>query len=185
MPGMPGIEWVNGPSPETVLANGPFPDIGGLGVGTGFPSIPKPVFRVDGRIGRTRLADGEAIGRGIWLVSEKTKRLLEGADKEAFAFLRVEIRAGLLPGPAYWLCDVVRFLDPLDPSHSIIGRRQSGAEYLKPKSPWDGVFRIDVVNSHQIFRLNSMPSNIYCSAELAEKIASLTGFHLRNAGVAS
>ncbi|MDZ4379979.1 MAG: DUF1629 domain-containing protein [Parvibaculum sp.] len=88
--------------------------------GLKFPEPPR--IRFD-RKGRTRpLRDADDILLGIWLVSDRLKSLLERMDAEAFAFVRAEVDYSNFdePGPGYWFCDFVRFLDCVDEGRSKI-----------------------------------------------------------------
>lgn len=184
---MPGMRWINDPTPNENLPPGPYPDVGGgsLGVGTGFPVMDPPIFRFGADLGRMPIADAEALGRGLWLVSARAKELLEKIDAEAFSFLKaITLEQSARPGPSYWLCDVVRILDALDPEQSVAMKRASGAVHLEPKSPWDGVFLRSVVEGRAIFRLKGMPRNIFCNWNTAEALqrSGLTGFRIYCAG---
>ncbi|MGY2937581.1 hypothetical protein ACVWZ6_007183 [Bradyrhizobium sp. GM6.1] len=57
---------------------------------------------------------------GWWLISGRTKAVLEWLDPEAFVFVQCTVRVphGSYDGPDYWICDVVRILDALDEAQS-------------------------------------------------------------------
>jgi hypothetical protein len=75
-----------------------------------------PRLAFNRRKGRGRLRDACAIMLGIWLVSDRLKMLLERLDPEAVAFVQAEVDYSNFdePGPAMWLCDIVRMLDCVD-----------------------------------------------------------------------
>jgi len=173
-----GFELLNGralfpahpmtlPIPRTLL-----PPLGQRG----FQQYPEmPVFLVDAKI-----IKDFAEYSGYWLISDRTKKVLERVDPSAFAFLkcRVQLRDGT-DGPRRWLCDVIRTLDALDEEHSkvTIGTSDLGTKtYYIPMSE-NVFFREERVSPHHIFRLMHTGSYIVCDEEMkrACKAANLTG----------
>lgn len=158
-----GAKWVNAGVPDDrPLPHGHIPDRGNhaQGVGSGFWEMETPIIEISRKHGpRLSLLDVEPEGRDLWLVSAKCKSVLEAIDPEAFEFCAVETRYSkrgvLSPGPEYWLCDVIRFLDALDEEKSFgtvvkiypgnIKRVEIHSDKL--------IFRRDVVGEARIFRL--------------------------------
>jgi hypothetical protein len=130
------------------------------------------------------LLDGEindfAEYSGYWFISDRTKKVLERLDLNAFAFLKcgVQLRDAT-NGLRRWLCDVVRVLDALDEEHSevTIGVSDLGTKtYYIPMSE-NVFFKEARISPHHIFRLMHTESYIVCDEEmkLACKAAALTG----------
>lgn len=127
------LDWENipldpGPHPEGIsgiakIPHGHIPDRGNHanGVGSGFGwTLERPIIRIKpSRSGRPP-NDIEHTGRGLKIVSDAAKRVCEQVDPEAFEFEPTttvqRVRGVDQPGPVYWLCDVVRFIDALDES---------------------------------------------------------------------
>src|ERR1700722_3628874 len=109
-----GFRLLNG---ERLFDGGPSTFVPPLGQ-RGFRDYPEtPMFLADPKLGRTH-RDFEGYS-GYWFISDRMKSVLEKTDREAFAFLRCEMRSS--DGqklPERWLCDVIRVLDPLDEEKS-------------------------------------------------------------------
>ncbi len=91
-----------------------------------------------------------------WLVSDRTKQVLETIDPEGVVFMKCDVhfRDGE-PGPTYWLCDVLRILDAVDEDASKVGINydqktgQKGYGIIGAKL----VFKEEVVGPAHIFRV--------------------------------
>lgn len=195
--GIPGVEWVNHP-PNTGenlgLPIGHIPDHGNRaqGVESGFWSMETPVFVIDRGKGRVPLADVEpAIGRDIWLISDRAKQVFQNVDPHAFEFIAVETRvrrdASEVVGPKYWLCDLVRFLDALDEEKSNADVRllEDGTKRARRKLVGGEVLKSAMIGgSNHIFRLMHAPTSIYATETFVKAIrkARLTGITLGDGG---
>ena len=112
-----------------------------------YPETPRVVI---GKLGKKASPPTDLeLFHSYWLISERLKVLFEELDPEAFAFLACDVRfSDGSPGPAYWLCDVVRVLDAFG---------QSTLDDLR-KHPYRGllgddslVFNEDAIGSAHIF----------------------------------
>lgn len=83
---------------------------------------PPPKFYFDKKVAPRKLRDAYIVHVGMWMVSERLRDLLKNIDSEAFVFSPVDIDYSNFdePGPRFWLCDVVRFLDCVDERRSKI-----------------------------------------------------------------
>lgn len=192
-----GKKWVNAPVPaDQPLPAGHIPDHGnyGQGVGSGFWEMETPIFEVSKRHGpRVPLLDVEPLGRGLWLVSENCKRVLERVDPEAFEFLKVETRierAGeFISGPQYWLCDVIRFLDALDEAKTrgvTVKIYPGGIKRVEIRGRDKQVFFRRSIGNAKVFRLLHAPWGVYVTAELVDAVRAegITNFDFDPAGSA-
>lgn len=151
----------------------------------GFPDYPEPPrLFIDRKLGRHPPADLEEYDE-YWLVSDRTKTLLETSDPGACAFVKCDVRvADGSPAPTYWLCDVVRVLDALDESASRI------KIYQEPEGKRYGlaggaslVFKEDAVGPAHVFRMAHMQPTIICDQQLKDacKAAGLKGLQFEDA----
>jgi hypothetical protein len=174
--------WVNQPLKEpaslrldTLLPPGSVPDSGARsnGVGTGFPAtMPRPLIQFE----RKHTADVSLLGRYVWLLTERAKEVFEKLDAPAFVFCEAQsrLRDGS-DGPSYWLSDVVRFLDALDPEGSGLNVQVTDEGVRRTHSAHvglgaDAAFRRDVIGSSHIFRLFTEPSTICCDQTMRDAI---------------
>lgn len=174
--GQPRLEWINPPRQwsedlhieRPYLPAGPLFDAqDGSDYGTGFaPFAETPVFVVDRPLGAKPLFDITGRFRGVFLVSERAKDVLEKLDPDAFVFVDVETSlANGEQGPRHWLGDLVRKLDAFDLEKSEGARIDQVAPLMRFSiSPrYDrNVFRRDVIGSAHFFRLKSSAAAIYC-----------------------
>jgi len=192
--GLPGRVWLNQPK----LIEGRFPPGKhkhplGLwnGEGSGFPigMEEPPIIVLDPARGRLPLADAEGLGGTFWLISDATRQVFERVDPEAFVFCPVEVRqvdGAKYEGSAYHLCDVIRFLDPLDEEKSEIQPYfVNGTKFTKFRLGKDAHFRADVLDEHHIFRLMFRPTFVGCDDVLRSAVesAKLTGFWFYRSGI--
>jgi hypothetical protein len=145
----------------------------------GFPDYPvAPLFVCDPR--RAPVHWDFEVYLNYWFISERTKTLLENLDRDAFAFLRCDVRhpdGG--DGPPRWLCDVVRVLDALDEQKSQvrIGTADDGSKFYGSAGRVNLVFKEDLVGPHPIFRMRHAESTVICDDRLvtACKAARIVG----------
>lgn len=194
--GVPGVEWTNcAVLADQELPAGHLPDPGNFaqGVGSGFWNMETPLFLIDPAKGRVPLADVEpAIGRDIWLISGRAKRVFENVDAAGFEFVRVKIKtrsdhAEVQSDPEYWLCDVVRFLDALDEekSSAVVKSLSNGVKRARRRGIGTEVLKSSVIgrDSH-IFRLMYAPSAVYATESFVDAVtkAKLTGVKIGDGG---
>lgn len=120
--------------------------------GLDLTNIPK--FKFDKKVNPQSLRDSYKLFLAMQLVSERLKKLLLEIDPEAFIFHPVEMDYSNFdePGPQFWLCDVVRFLDCVDEERSQI-KYQEGI-------PMKNYFRLinvtmkpEAIGESHVFRL--------------------------------
>ncbi|QOZ70770.1 DUF1629 domain-containing protein [Bradyrhizobium arachidis] len=115
---------------------------------------------------------------GWWLISDRTKAVLEGLDPEAFVFVPCHVRVpqGSYHGPDYWLCDVVRVLDALDESQSrLIIRIEDNPRSLdfgkKVYLALPGskrVFTEAAIGKAHIFRMAHAEADVICDQDMKD-----------------
>jgi hypothetical protein len=187
--GTPGLRWMN---PADPVPHGHISDRGNdaMGIGSGFWPMEVPVFAVSAEWGRLPLADVEAaVGRNLWLISDRCKAVFESLDREAFEFQPVEIverdSQRPLSGLRYWLCDVVRYLDALDEekSKARVEILSNGVKRVIPRIGSE-VFRPGIVRGNEAFRLMYAPNSKYVTEQFTDRIrtAGLSGFMLSDGG---
>lgn len=171
--GAPQRIWVN----EKKIREKFYPDSAKPFRGLIFSEPPKIAF--DRRKRRGSLRDADTIMLGIWLVSDRLKELFERIDSEAFAFLRVEVDYSNFdePGPGFWFCDIVRMLDCVDETNSII-RYQEGISWKNYIHLIDVKMVPELVGSAHAFRLKystlkQIVDDVVVNAVKAEKIRGL------------
>ncbi|SAI68163.1 Protein of uncharacterised function (DUF1629) [Bordetella ansorpii] len=168
----PARVWVNEESilSSTRLGQGPFRNLK-------FSETPRFVFDRTGR--RGRLWDAYMVSIFGWLVSDRLKTLLEQSHlgKMAFQQVDVEYKKFEAPGPDYWLCDFVEYLDCVDEDKSDIDYQHDAPvkNYLELRS---AVIKEDVVGQRHVFRLQhatlkTIVDDVFVGAIRSEKV---TGF---------
>jgi hypothetical protein len=150
--------------------------------GRGFPDYEGiPVLKFDPR--RKIIADWRLDGC-YWVVSNRTRELLEKLDGDAFDFRPTISSQGKnpVPGGPFWLCDVIRVLDAVDEERSelymgqtqtvdgtLINRRYQGIHLAR--------FRPEIVGEAHVFDLarNSMTvvDDIFLKAITNAKITGI------------
>jgi hypothetical protein len=115
---------------------------------------------------------------GWWLISDRTKAVLERLDPEAFVFVPCTVRVphGSYDGPDYWLCDVVRVLDALDEAQSHLTiRTEDDPRSLKfgkkvyltmPGSKL--VFTEAAIGKAHIFRMAHSEADVICDQDMKD-----------------
>ncbi|MCP3476982.1 DUF1629 domain-containing protein [Bradyrhizobium sp. CCGUVB1N3] len=132
---------------------------------------------------------------GFWLVSDRTKVVLETVDPKGFSFVLCDVRipSGVYDGSGYWFCDVLRVLDALDEAKSRlkIGIRDDdryrdfGKKFYDFSGGAELVFREDAVGDAHVFRMAHHASNIICDGGLKDACKSAGLKRLRFRDVSS
>lgn len=140
----------------------------------------KPQLIHDPKLGGTpRDLEGLA---GIWIISERAKKVFEAVDPSGFAFAACDYhRADGSPGEQHYLCNVIRELDALHEGASKL-KIKVGDDYAKGKHySFAGgarlVFKEEVVGTAHIFR-TPFSGMVFCDRALYDAVvdAKLTGF---------
>lgn len=191
-----GCKWINAGVPDDEqLPHGHIPDRGNhaQGTGSGFWEMETPIFEISRKHGpRVSLLDAETVvGRNMWLISAKCKTVFEQVDPEAFEFRAVETRYStrgkFRPGPEYWLCDVIQFLDVLDEEKSpglTIKMYPGNIKRVEMRSD-KLIFRRHALGQARIFRLfDSISVRVTEHFKFAVEGAALTNFIFHQVGEA-
>ena len=166
----PYPEWVNKKEQSKSLrpeADKPF---------RGFQFFEPPRIKFDRKGRRGALDDARPMTLGIWLISDRLKKLFERLDPETFVFQKADVDYSNFPepGPDYWFCYIMRVLDCVDEEHSAIGYQQN-ITWKVYIHLIDIKMRPDVVGSAHAFRLKYgslmlIVDDIVVDALKAEKI---------------
>jgi hypothetical protein len=139
----------------------------------GFPAYPeKPHIVICKRKSGPPPSDIE-LYHSYWLISDRLKRLFESFDPSAFAFQTcdVTLRDGS-PGPAYWLCDVVRVLEAFgEKTLQEIRqyREQTGNKYIGLMSGSKNlVFNEATIGTSRVFVTPYSPRTCFCDQVLKD-----------------
>jgi len=138
----------------------------------GFPAYPeKPRVVIGKRKSGPPPSDIELYS-AYWLISDRLKSVFESTDPRAFAFQAcdVELRDGS-PGPAYWLCDVIRILDAFrDETLREIRdfRAKTGSKYFGFLGKRDLVFNEPIIGDSHIFLTPYSAANRFCDQALKD-----------------
>jgi hypothetical protein len=132
----------------------------------------------DPKLGRTH-RDFEGYS-GFWFISDRMKYVLENTDRDAFAFLRCEMRS---PDgselPDRWLCDVIRVVDALDEEKSEAGISiaDDGSKVYQILGSPRLIFKEDIVGHSHVFRMKYFQGWVICDDEMkhACKSAAVIG----------
>jgi len=148
----------------------------------GFRSYPAtPKFQMKAVSGR-KLFDIELYG-DYWLVSNHAKEKLTAICGDDVSFLEVKSVVDAGASPINWLCDVLPVLDAVDEARSIVttnyGDTGERLHFLGAR-PTSLVMDPTRLLSHGIFRLETLPTSIFCRADVAKSIitADLTGLDI-------
>ncbi|MGY8666473.1 DUF1629 domain-containing protein [Bradyrhizobium sp. UFLA05-109] len=119
---------------------------------------------------------------GFWLVSDRTKAVLEAVDPKGFSFALCDVRIpnGVYEGPRYWFCDVLRVLDALDEATSRlkiemlddVRYRRFGEKFYNFSGGAELVFREDVVGDAHAFRMAYRGSTVICDQVMKDACKS-------------
>ena len=158
----------------------------------GFPKYPEaPRILFDKDAGRLP-PDLEQF-HAYWLVSDRTKSVLQAVDPTGFIFVacKVRIPGGDYDGPDYWLCDVIRVLDALDETQSRLkisrrgetGYLYSGEKHYSLAGGAELVFKDDIIGNMHVFRMAYQEPTVICDQVLKDacKAAGLKGIKFRDA----
>ncbi|SAI54800.1 Protein of uncharacterised function (DUF1629) [Bordetella ansorpii] len=168
----PGRIWLNEKEilAGTRLGPGPFRNLS-------FRENPK--FAFDRTKRRGALWDAYAVGMFGWLVSDRLKTLLEQSGFGMLAFQQVDVDYTNFdaPGPDYWLCDFIEYLDCVDEEKSDI-EYQDDAPFKNYLDLRRTVMKQDVVGQRHAFRLKHatqkvIVDDVFVAAMHAGKV---TGF---------
>ena len=119
-----------------------------------------PRIKFEHRRGRV-LRDAGPVTLGIWLISDRLKKLLDRLDPNAFVFQQVEVDYSEFPtaGPDFWFVYVMRTLDCVDEERSII-RYQDTPDIKAYAALIDVRMRPETVGTAHAFRLTYARSKL-------------------------
>jgi hypothetical protein len=147
----------------------------------GFPAYPEKPRLVIGKRKRGPPPSDIELYHSYWLISDRLKSLFEAFDPAAFAFqaCNVRLRDGS-PGPAYWLCDVIRVLDAFgEDTLQEIRRYQekTGYRYRGFSGEKSLVFNEPVIGPSHIFVTPYSRADVFCDQGLKDacKAAGIKG----------
>ncbi len=112
---------------------------------------------------------------GMWIVSERLKRVFESTDPDGFAFAACDFTlADGSAGPPYYFCGVLRSLDALDEDASRlkieIGDFVNG-KYYDRSGGASLIFRKDAVGSAHAF-LTPFALDVFCDHVLRDAVVA-------------
>lgn len=148
------------------------------------PPVPVVFDKSDGR-----LPGDVELFFNWWLISDRTKAVFEKIDPEGFVFVPCDVRLpkGSYHGPDHWICDVVRVLDAVDESNSVLDigihddvrNMDNGQKYYRFPLEYKLVFREPVIGNAHIFRMAYRDTTVICDQELKDacKSAGLKKIH--------
>jgi hypothetical protein len=110
---------------------------------------------------------------GMWIVSERLKRVFESTDPDGFAFAACDFTlADGSAGPPYYFCGVLRSLDALDEDASRlkieVGDFVNG-KYYDRSGGASLIFREDAVGSAHVF-LTPFALDVFCDHVLRDAV---------------
>jgi len=142
----------------------------------GFPDYPETPRVVIGRRKNGPPPSDLELFHSYWLISDRLKRVFEAVDAPAFAFQACDVRLrDGLPGPVYWLCDVVRVLDPFGEKTLAEIRRYretTGNEYRGFIGDTTLVFNEEMIGNARIFRTPYSQRDVFCDQVMKDACAS-------------
>jgi hypothetical protein len=150
--------------------------------GHGFPLYPEKPRVVLGKQKEGPLPNDIELFHSYWLISDQLKTLFEAFDPAAFAFQPCDVRLrDESPGPAYWLCDVVRVIEAFGQrtvQEIQEFRERTGSKYMglmTKKNDLD--FNEDVIGPSRIFRTPYSREDTFCDPTLKDacKAAGIRG----------
>lgn len=112
---------------------------------------------------------------GMWIVSERLKRVFESIDPDGFAFAACDFTlADGSAGPPYYFCGVLRNLDALDENASRlkieVGDFVNG-KYYDRSGGASLIFRKDAVGSAHVF-LTPFALDVFCDHVLRDAVVA-------------
>ncbi|WP_416391028.1 DUF1629 domain-containing protein [Alloalcanivorax xenomutans] len=104
------------------------------------------------------LRDAYIVHPSMWMVNGRLRELLESIDPEAFVFASIDMDYSNFdePGPQFWLCDLVRFLDCVDEERSTI-KCQEGIPMKNYIRLIDVEMKPEIIGDAHAFRLTHSP----------------------------
>ena len=124
------------------------------------PSDERPLLRVDERQGRALLDFEEFYG--YWIVSKKSKGVLERLDSKAFQFLPCDVTYTYTEAKqSYWICDVINVVEALDENASNIQIRFGTSKQYRVINPTQLAFQDELISESMIFRMKFAESYIF------------------------
>jgi hypothetical protein len=112
-----------------------------------------------------------------WLISDRLKALFESLDPQAFAFQACEVtlRDGL-PGPAHWLCDVVRVLEAFA-EPTVRALRENRQRFPELKHARALLFDEAAIGEALVFRTPYWMTDVFCDQRVKDacKAAGMKG----------
>jgi Protein of unknown function (DUF1629) len=148
----------------------------------GFPVYPEKPRVVIGKRRKGPPPSDIELYHSYWLISDRLKSVFEAADPPACAFQAcdVTLRDGS-PGPAYWLCDVVRVLEAFsEPTLGEIQRYKQTTGYYAIRHE-DLVFDESIIGASHIFR-TPYSLDVFCDQTMKDacKTAGIKGARFRD-----
>lgn len=124
----------------------------------GLPMDKTPKIKFDRKVVTRKLRDAYVVHTSMWMVNDRLRELLESIDPEAFVFAPIDMdyRNFDEPGPRFWLCDFVRFLDCVDEERSTI-KYQEGIPMKNYIRLIDVEMKPEVIGDAHAFRLTHSP----------------------------
>ena len=121
-------------------------------------------------------------GTVLPLVSEKFRQLLEnGEDCNHLEFLPIEYGNNEQVPPKYWLMNILNNISCFDWEHSVYTRYPDSMKELagRPETVDKLVIDESKVNGRNIFRIKELPTNIFISKALKNKLQKekISGIH--------
>lgn len=128
----------------------------------GFPIYPEQPRFVFGKRKKGPLPSDLELFHAYWLISDRLKEPFEVLDLEAFAFQSCDVSfADGSSGPTYWLCDVVRVLDPFtEATREQLRENRVKIFSLRNQCALD--FDEHIVGNARFFRTPYMPPIVFC-----------------------
>lgn len=139
----------------------------------GLPMDPPPRFYFDKKVATRKLRDVYTVHVGMKMVSDRLRRLMEEIDPEAFVFAPIDMDYSNFdePGPRFWLCDVIRFLDCVDEERSVI-KYQEGVSFKNYIRLIDVEMLPGVIGGAHIFRLENAKLKLIVDDIFVERMKS-------------
>ncbi len=128
------------------------------------------------------LRDAYIVHPSMWMVSERLRALLESIDPEAFVFAPIDMDYSNFddPGPQFWLCDLIRFLDCVDEERSTI-KYQEGIPMKNYIRLIDVEMKPEIIGDAHAFRLTHSPLKLIVDDVLVDalKKEKIRGFSFK------
>ncbi|WP_441516916.1 imm11 family protein [Bradyrhizobium sp. 2TAF24] len=139
-----------------------------------------PQIRYDRKGRRGAIPDADPITLGIWLISDRLKRLFERVDSAAFGFQRVVVDYSNFPepGPDRWFCYITRVLDCVDEEHSVVRYQDHLTGIRAYAALIDVRMKPEVVGMAHAFRLKYADSKLIVDDVMVDAMSAndISGF---------